>query len=51
VINRVKGEEIEAYVEEVSNEPLIAEPPTPGRITRITRDENWVLPSGHFRTA
>lgn len=51
VINRVKGEEIEAYVEEVSNEPLIAEPPTPGRITRITRDEKlgatvWTLQNG-----
>ncbi len=51
VINSVKGENIEAYVEEVSNEPLIATPPTPGKITNVEKDEAlgatvWTLQNG-----
>lgn len=51
VINSVKGENIEAYVEEVSNEPLIATPPTPGKIAKTEKDEVlgatvWTLENG-----
>lgn len=51
VINAVKAEEIEAYVEEVSNEPLISELPTPGSIVKVERDEDldasvWTLQNG-----
>ncbi len=51
VINNVKAENIEAYVEEVSNEPLIATPPTSGKITKVEKDETlgatvWTLQNG-----
>ena len=51
VINSVKAENIEAYVEEVSNEPLIVTPPTPGKITKTEKDEVlgatvWTLQNG-----
>ncbi|MDO5665704.1 MAG: insulinase family protein [Bacteroidia bacterium] len=51
IINSVKAENIEAYVEEVSNEPLIATPPTPGKITKVEKDEAfgatvWTLQNG-----
>lgn len=51
VINSVKGEKIEAYVEEISNEPLVVTPPTPGKITKVERNEAlgatvWTLQNG-----
>ncbi|HHV84591.1 MAG TPA: insulinase family protein [Petrimonas sp.] len=51
IINSVKDEKIEAYVEEVSNEPLIATPPTPGKITKVEKDDVlgatvWTLQNG-----
>lgn len=51
VINNVKAENIEAYVEEVSNEPLITTPPTPGKITKVENDAAleatvWTLQNG-----
>ncbi|MDO5523091.1 MAG: insulinase family protein [Bacteroidia bacterium] len=51
VIDAVKAENIEAYVEEVSNEPLIATPPAPGKITKTEKDEAlgatvWTLQNG-----
>lgn len=51
VIDGVKAENIEAYREEVSNEPLIAAPPTPGKITRTEKDDVldatvWTLQNG-----
>ena len=50
-INNVKSEKIEAYVEEVSNEPLIATPPTPGKIALVEKNEAldatvWTLQNG-----
>lgn len=51
LINKVKAEKIEAYVEEVSNEPLISKMPTPGKITKVEKDEAmgatvWTLQNG-----
>ena len=51
VINNVKNEQIEAYVEEVSNEPLVATPPTPGKIAEAEKDDAlgatvWTLQNG-----
>lgn len=50
-INNVKSEKIEAYVEEVSNKPLIATPPTPGKIALVEKNEAldatvWTLQNG-----
>lgn len=39
VIESVKAEEIEAYEEEVSNEPLISTPPVAGAITSSVKDD------------
>lgn len=51
VINGVRAEEIEAYVEEVSDEPLIATLPQPGKIASTSQDEAfestvWTLENG-----
>lgn len=51
VLQTVKAEKIEAYVEEVSNEPLIATPPAPGTIAKIAKDDAfgatiWTLNNG-----
>lgn len=51
VISAVKGEEIEAYAEQVIDEPLIATPPTPGKIVKEEQNEAmdaivWTLQNG-----
>lgn len=51
VINGVRAEEIEAYAEEVSDEPLIATLPQPGKIASTSQDEAfestvWTLENG-----
>ncbi|HBL33672.1 MAG TPA: peptidase M16 [Porphyromonadaceae bacterium] len=51
VLASVKAEEIEPYAEEVSDEPLIAEPPAPGTIAEVKKDEAfgttvWKLSNG-----
>ncbi len=51
VINGVKIEEIEAYVEEASDEPLISEEPKAGTIINVESDEAlgatvWTLENG-----
>lgn len=51
VINGVRAEEIEAYVEEVSDEPLLATLPQPGKIASTSQDEAfestvWTLENG-----
>ncbi len=51
VINSVKAEEIEAYAEQVIDEPLIATPPTPGKIVKEEQNEAmdatiWTLQNG-----
>ncbi len=51
VVNEVKAENIEAYQEEVSNEPLVPTPPAPGKITKTEKDETlgasvWTLQNG-----
>ncbi len=51
IISQVKAEKIEAYNEEVSNEPLIQTPPTPGKISKIEKNDQlgttvWTLENG-----
>ncbi|MFA5655303.1 MAG: insulinase family protein [Dysgonamonadaceae bacterium] len=51
LVEEVKKEEIEAYVEEVSDEPLITTPPTAGEITKTETNEAldatvWTLSNG-----
>lgn len=51
VINSVKAEQIEAYQEEVSDEPLISDEPTPGVIAKEEKDDTmdatvWTLGNG-----
>ncbi len=51
IIKNVKSEDIEAHKEEVSNEPLISEEPTPGKVTSTEKDEImdatvWTLSNG-----
>lgn len=41
VINHVRAEEIEAYQEEVSDEPLIPVLPEPGKISKIEKDDTF----------
>ena len=50
-IKAVGSEKIEAYVEEVSTEPLITTPPTPGKIVKTETDKafdatRWTLSNG-----
>jgi len=49
--NEVKAEKIEPYQEEVSNEPLVPNPPAPGKIVKTEKDEKlgttvWTLENG-----
>lgn len=51
VVSSVKAEEIEAYAEQVIDEPLIATPPTPGKIVKEEQNEAmdatiWTLQNG-----
>ncbi len=51
VLASVRKETIEPYVEQVSNEPLVAMPPTPGTIVKTEKDANldvtvWNLSNG-----
>ncbi len=51
LIANVEAEKIEAYKEEVSNEPLVATPPAPGKITKTEQDAKlgatvWTLQNG-----
>ena len=51
VIDRVKNKEIEPYVEDVSDDPLIAQMPTPGKVVRETAIDTfgvteWILSNG-----
>lgn len=51
VLASVKDETIEPYAEEVINEPLVATPPTPGKIVKTEKDEAmnatvWTLGNG-----
>ena len=51
IVERTKAEEIEAYAEEVSDEPLIVTPPTQGEITKTETNEAldatvWTLGNG-----
>ncbi len=51
VLKTVKAENIEAYVEQVSNEPLISTLPTPGTIVKSEKDASfdatvWTLSNG-----
>ena len=51
VVESTKAETIEAYAEEVSDEPLIVTPPTPGEITKTETNEElgatvWTLSNG-----
>ena len=51
VVKEVKSENIEAYVEEVSDEPLITTPPTAGEIIKTEKNEAlgatvWTLSNG-----
>lgn len=51
VLAAVKSETIEAYEGVSIDEPLVAEPPAPGKITRVERDEAmdatvWTLENG-----
>ena len=51
VVERTKAEELEAYAEEVSDEPLIATPPAPGEIVKVETNEEfettiWTLSNG-----
>ena len=39
IIDKVKSEEIEAYQEEVSDEPLITTPPVAGKVTNSVKDD------------
>ena len=51
VVKQVKAEEIEAYAEEISDEPLIATPPVAGEIIKTEKNEEfdatvWTLSNG-----
>lgn len=51
VVKQVKAEEIEAYAEEISDEPLIATPPAAGEIIKTEKNEEfdatvWTLSNG-----
>ena len=51
IITKTKAEELEAYAEEISNEPLITTIPTPGEITKTEKNEElgatvWTLSNG-----
>lgn len=51
VFNNVKAEEIEAYAEQVIDEPLITTPPVPGKIVKEEQNEAidatiWTLQNG-----
>ncbi|MFA7139768.1 MAG: insulinase family protein [Proteiniphilum sp.] len=51
VLSTVKAEEIEAYAEQAIDEPLVAVPPTPGKIVKEERNETmdatvWTLQNG-----
>lgn len=51
LVDKVKAEDIEAYVEEVSDEPLITTPPTPGKIVKTETNDTfdatvWTLSNG-----
>lgn len=51
VVAQVKAEKLEPYAEEVSDEPLISNPPTPGEITSTETNEEfettvWTLSNG-----
>lgn len=51
VVSSVKAEEIEAYAEQVIDEPLIATPPAPGKIVKEEQNEAmdatiWTLQNG-----
>ena len=51
LVESTKAEEIEAYAEEVSDEPLIVTPPTQGEIAKIETNEElgatvWTLSNG-----
>jgi len=51
VLQAVKAETIEPYAEQVIDEPLVASPPTPGKITKEERDMAmdatvWTLQNG-----
>ena len=51
LVESTKAEELEAYEEEVSDEPLIATPPTKGEITKVETNEKldatvWTLSNG-----
>ena len=51
LLTSVQAEAIEPYAEEVIDEPLVAIPPTPGKIVKIEKDETmdatvWTLGNG-----
>ncbi len=51
VVKQVKAEDIEAYAEEISDEPLIATPPAAGEIVNTEKNEEfdatvWTLSNG-----
>ncbi len=51
VVNTVKAEEIEAYAEQIIDEPLITTPPAPGKIVKEEKNESmdatvWTLQNG-----
>ena len=51
LVDKVNAEDIEAYVEEVSDEPLITTPPTPGKIVKTETNDTfdatvWTLSNG-----
>lgn len=51
IVEQTKAEEIEAYVEEVSDEPLIVTPPAQGEIANVETNEEldatvWTLSNG-----
>ena len=51
VVKQVKAEDIEAYAEEISDEPLIATPPAAGEIIKTEKNEEfdatvWTLSNG-----
>ena len=51
IISQVKAEKIEPYKEEVSNEPLIKNLPTAGKISKVEKDDKlgttvWTLQNG-----
>lgn len=51
ILSSVKKEKVDPYVEQVSNEPLVATPPTPGTIAKAEKDNKmdatvWKLSNG-----